>query len=249
MRTEASLPQLRLGAIYPNDAWVDIEAQALVDDFKSFLPREVELISAATYIPAADATLLNAINWANSADIDEAARRLSRYQPDFFAYYCTTMSFVRGPGMDLDISRRITAASGKPATTTSTAMIAAMRALGVTRVIVASPYLPEVERKFVDFLEAHDIQVLRSKSLHLRDGHSIVPPNEMAELVESCDMPEAEAIFVGCTGQRLARHIESLEAKLGKPVLTANQVTSWHALKLLGVLSPVRQRGSLFRNG
>jgi maleate isomerase len=246
MRTRASRPRLRLGAIYPNDAWVDVEAQALVEDFKSFLPQEVDLISAATYIPAADATLPNAINWANSTDIDEAARRLSRYQPDCFAYYCTTMSFVRGPGMDLDISRRITAAGGKPATTTSTAMIAAMQALGVTRVTVASPYLPDVEGEFVNFLEAHGIKVLRSKSLHLRDGHSIVPSDEMAELVESCDMPESEAIFVGCTGQRLARHIESLEAKLGKPVLTANQVTSWHALKLMGVLSPIPHRGSLF---
>jgi maleate cis-trans isomerase len=235
-----------LGAIYPNDVWVDAEAQALVDDFRSFLPQEVELISAATYIPALDATLPNVISWATNGDIEEAARRLSRYQPNCYAYYCTSISFARGPGLDLDISRRITAACGKPATTTSTAMIEALHALRVARVAVASPYLPDVERQFVDFLEAHQINVLKSKSLHLPDGHSVVPPEQMAALVESCDLPEVEAIFVGCTGQRLARHVESLEAKLGKPVLTANQVTSWHALKLMGVHSPVPQRGSLF---
>jgi maleate isomerase len=220
----------------------------MIEDFGSFVPQEVELISAGTHIPALDATLPNVINWAINGEIEEAARRLSRYQPDCFAYYCTSISFARGPGMDLDISRRITAACGKPATTTSTAMIAALHALGITRVAVASPYLPDVERQFMNFLEAHQVKVLKSQSLHLPDGHSNVPPDQMAALVETCDLPEAEAIFVGCTGQRLAQHIEFLEAKLGKPVLTANQVTSWHALKLMGVSSSVPHRGSLCAN-
>lgn len=246
MTRNALKPQFRLGAIYPNDAWVDIEAQALVEDFRSFLPREVELISAATFIPAEPTTLPNVSRWASNGDIEEAARRLSRYQPDCFAYYCTSISFGRGVGMDLDISQRIVAACGKPATTTSTAMIAALRALGVTRVAVASPYLPDVEHELANFLDAHGVKVLQSKALHLPDGHSIVPPSQMAALVESCDIAGAQAIFVSCTGQRLAQHIELLEGKLGKPVLTANQVTSWHALRMMGVDSPVRHRGSLF---
>lgn len=248
MNTNASglKPRFRLGAIYPDDTWVDVETQALIADFKSFVPPEVELIAAATHIPAKDATLENACCWAENGDIEEAARRLSRYQPDCFAYYCTTISFARGPGTDLDISRRISAVGGKPATTTSTAMIAALRALGVKRIAVVSPYLPDVERQFVGFLEAHEFQVLKSNSLHLRADHSIVPPAMMAQLVEASDVPEAEAVFVGCTGQRLAAYIDHLENRIGKPVLTANQVTSWHALKLMGVVQALPNRGYLF---
>jgi hypothetical protein len=62
--------------MYPDDTWVDVETQALVDDFKSFMPPEVELISAGTYITAEDATLANACRWAENGGIEEAARRL-----------------------------------------------------------------------------------------------------------------------------------------------------------------------------
>ena len=84
----------RLGAIYPDDAWVDCEAQAVVDEFRRFMPKGVELISAATFILAVDARLDVAVELAENGDIEEAARRLLRHQPDCLAYYCTTMSFA-----------------------------------------------------------------------------------------------------------------------------------------------------------
>ena len=236
----------RFGAIYPDDAWVDVEVQALVDDFRCYMPRGVEFISVATPLPPLEATLEAGIQFAENGDIEEAARRLLKYGPDCFAYYCTTMSFVRGPGGDADIVQRIQDATGKPATTTSTAMIQALRTLDISRVSLAGPYLPEVEQKFIDFMEAHGIQVMNSVSLSLEYGHSIVPPDDMRQLAESADVPEAEAIFVGCTGQRLAPFIDAMETKLGKPVLTANQVTSWHGLQLLGVTPRLPGRGRLF---
>ncbi len=75
---------LRLGAIYPDDAWVDVEAQALVDEFRRFLPAEVELVSAATYVPAADNTTDLGVLLAENGDIEEAARRLVPYQINCF---------------------------------------------------------------------------------------------------------------------------------------------------------------------
>ena len=247
MKDETDLAWRRLGAIYPDDAWVDSEAQAVVDEFRRFMPNGVDLISAATPIAAVDATLAFSVQFAENGDIEEAARRLLRHQPHCFAYYCTTMSFARGVGGDIDISRRITQATGKPATTTSTAMIKALRALNVSRVALASPYLADVEKQFIDFVQAHDIKVVNSVSLSLRDGHSIVPPEKIRQLAESGDVPEAQAVFVGCTGQKLAEHLEAMEAKLNKPVLTANQVTSWHALQLMGVPPRVSGRGRLFQ--
>jgi maleate isomerase len=237
---------LRLGAIYPDDAWVDLEAQALVDEFRRFIPADVELISAATYVPAADNTANLGVLLAENGDIEEAARRLVPYQVDCFAYYCTTVSFVRGPGGDQDISWRVTTATGKPATTTSTAMIEALRTLEISRVSLASPYLPDVEQKFIEFFEAHGVQVVKSLSLCLERGHSVVAPEDIRSLAESADDPGAQAVFVGCTGQRLADHLDAMETLLGKPVLTANQVTSWHALKLMGIEPQLDGRGRLF---
>lgn len=243
--TDAMKPH-RIGAIYPDDAWVDSEAQALVDEFRRFLPGDVELISAATYVPAADNTADLGIFLAENGDIEEAARRLMPYKADCFAYYCTTVSFIRGPGGDFDISKRIVEATGKPATTTSTAMIEALRALNISRVSLASPYLQDVEQKFIEFFEAHGIAVVKSLSLCLERGHSIVAPEDIRRLAETSDDPEAQAIFVGCTGQKLAVYLDEMEALLGKPVLTANQVTSWHALRLLGRATQLDGRGLLF---
>jgi len=68
-------------------------------------------------------------------------------------------------------------------------------------------------------------------------------------LAETDDDPGAQAVFVGCTGQKLAQHLNAMEALLGKPVLTANQVTSWHALKLMGLEPQLAGRGRLFAMG
>ena len=87
----------------------------------------------------------------------------------------------------------------------------------------------------VEFVEAHGIKVSNSVSLSLSSGHFRVAPDEARQLAESADTPDAEAVFVACTGLRLSPCLEALESKLGKAVLTANQVTSWHALQLMGV--------------
>ena len=237
---------VRIGAIYPDDAWVDRETQALVEDFSAYLTDGAELIAASTPVASVDASCKNSVTLAENGDIEEAARRLAKYDPDCFAYYCTTVSFIRGTGGDGDIAQRIVAATGKPATTTSTAMVDAFRRLNIESVVLASPYMPDVEARFIAFVEAHGVTVLNSRALNLMDGHSIVPPEEISQLAEGADLPQADAVFVGCTGQRLAGHIEEMEQRLGKPVLTANQVTTWHALQLGGLEPVLAGRGRLF---
>jgi maleate isomerase len=247
-KTHASTPAHRptLGAVYPDDFWVDLDRTPLVDDMRSYLPEGVDMITSGTPVQARDATAALGVDLAENGDIEESARRLLRYHPDFIAYYCTTVSFIRGPGKETEIAERITRRTSLPATTTSASMIEALRHLGIKRVAVASPYLPEVETAFVRFIEAYGIAVVKSASLHLSEGHSIVDPDAMTRLAESVDSEKADAVFIGCTGQRLADHLEILEQRLDKPVMCANQVTAWNALRLMGIKTPVRGRGRLF---
>ena len=125
-------------------------------------------------------------------------------------------------------------------------MVKALRQIGVTRLALASPYMPDVEKAFITFLEGHGFEIENSVALNLPDGHGIVPPDRIRAAAEDADRPEAEAVFVGCTGQRLGHILDDMEAKLGKPVLSANQVTVWHALQLVGCEPVVPNRGSLF---
>ena len=76
--------------------------------------------------------------------------------------------------------------------------------------------------------------------LPLRDSFELarhiwrVPHDEIVRIVNAVDHPDAEALFISCTNLPTYDLIEGLEAVLGKPVLTANQVTMWAALRALG---------------
>jgi maleate isomerase len=56
----------------------------------------------------------------------------------------------------------------------------------------------------------------------------------------------AEAVFIGGNGVRAVGAVGALEEDLGRPVLSANQVAFWLALRLAGARVPVGGYGRLF---
>ena len=55
------------------------------------------------------------------------------------------------------------------------------------------------------------------------------------------------AIFISCTNFGTLDIIESLETKLGKPVVTSNFASMWKMMRLVGDESAVPGGGRLFR--
>jgi maleate isomerase len=53
-------------------------------------------------------------------------------------------------------------------------------------------------------------------------------------------------VFIGGNGFRAVGVIRALEEDLGRPVLTANQVAFWAALRLSGTRAPVAGYGRIF---
>ena len=77
-----------------------------------------------------------------------------------------------------------------------------------------------------------------------------VEPAETREIVESqVDRPEADAVFISCTGMRTAEVVGQMEASMGKPVVTANQATLWRLGRLAGCLSAIENGGILLSDG
>jgi maleate cis-trans isomerase len=66
-------------------------------------------------------------------------------------------------------------------------------------------------------------------------------------LAKEVDRSEAEAVFMSDTGVRLVELVDLLEAELDKPVMSANMVTMWHALRLSGIRETMAGLGRLFR--
>ena len=110
-----------------------------------------------------------------------------------------------------------------------------MDVLGITRLAIATHYVPKLTERLEDFLAADGRTVVGTAGLGLDRLIWHVPYNVTADLVRQADHPDAEAVFVSCTNLPTFHIIAALEEELGKPVLTANQVTAWAGLRRLGL--------------
>lgn len=170
-----------------------------------------------------------------NAGVAQAASLIASVTPDVVAFACTSGSFIDG---EAALARQIEALEeivACPVVATSRCIVQCLRTLGIRRVALATPYLDAVNAAEQAFLQSHGFEVVGIEGLGL-SGKAIreVAPEAVCELVRRADRQAAEAIFVSCTDFRAFEVVGRLEAELGKPVLTSNQVT------LRGVLDALR---------
>ncbi|WP_433679773.1 maleate cis-trans isomerase family protein [Nocardia sp. CA-119907] len=176
------------------------------------------------------------------------AELLAPERPAAVVWACTSGSFVYGPQGARDQVRALAAAAGVPASSTSLAFVAAARALGVRRVAVAASYPDEVARLFVDFLADAGIEVVAQSSAGIDTAAEVgtLTAAQVRELTLANDHPDAQALLIPDTAMHTIAVLPELEAALGKTVLTANQVTIWEGLRLIGEVPTAAVLGSLF---
>jgi maleate isomerase len=163
--------------------------------------------------------------------------------PEVVLYLCTSGSFVRGVEGERRMCAVMRDAGAPAAVTTSGALLDALAYLDVRTVAVASPYVPDVAAHLDAYLRAAGINVLAHRRLGLDEHIWQVPRRAVRELVLTADDAAAEAVFVSCTNVPTYELIAELEDLLGKPVLSANQVSMWAALREAGATPPsTRQR-------
>ena len=228
----------RIGVLYPGDGLLDHE-------FWQLAPEDVGVFITRTAVPRGEVSAEAALDLAVDPDIEESALRYT-IDLDSIAFACTSISFIRGVGGDTEIIERIERAAGVPATTTSTAAVKALRAMGATRVAVATPYVDEINIGLREFLAGHGFQVVAVAGMELGHGIGQVPADEVRRFVTRACHPAADAVFISCTNFATVEILDALEQDLGVPVLSANQVTMWDALSLAQVTPCKEGVGSLF---
>ena len=183
-------------------------------------------------------------------DIEARSRDLATADVDVIVLGAAAPSFLKGLGYDREMAQKITAASGKPATTTSTALIEALRHLGVSRVVLGAAYDDKVNAIAKTFLEVNGFNVLAAHGLGLVDNLVVGRLDESSayELARKIDRPDAEAIVLACTNWKTMDAIERLERELGKPVVSTTQVSIWAALRAIGRIEGVPGYGRLLRD-
>ncbi|MEV0405057.1 maleate cis-trans isomerase [Actinoallomurus sp. NPDC050550] len=176
--------------------------------------------------------------------------RLKEHDVDAVVWACTSASFIYG----WDGARRqieeLSRVSGLPASSTSFAFAHAVRALGVRRLAVGATYPEDVAAYFVRFLEASGAEVIQVSGRGIITAAEVgtLGREQVLELARSNDHPDADAVLLPDTALHTAAWLDELEEAVGKPVLTANQVSVWEGLRLAGDTRPRDGLGSLFRS-
>jgi maleate isomerase len=232
-----SLPAYRLGVLVPSsNTTVEIE-------LRDTLPRAISLhVGRLPLTRIAADSIVEILR-----PLDEESRKLASADVDLILLGATAPSFFNGLGYDREVSARIEAATGKPATTTSTALLEALRALGATRIALGAAYDDEVNAVAASFLEANGFEVVSRLGLGYVDNLQVgrLGIDSALGVGRRVDSPDADAIVLACTNWVSMPAIAPLEAELGKPVISTTQASLWACLRRLGWTRPLDGAGML----
>lgn len=177
----------------------------------------------------------------------EISKRLS--SADVIGFTCTLASFIGGVEYDRDIIVGIERATGKPATTTSTAVAEGLRALGAKRMILVSPYPKEITDFEVKYFADQGFETVYHESLGIttRRGLDLHPLAETYKFAMQVyrNSPPADVMFLTCGGLPSAEIITPLQKATGMPVISSNTCLIRQCLKLAKIQEPIKGYGKL----
>lgn len=176
-------------------------------------------------------------------DIPDAIIRVKEAKPDVIIFGCTSGSLLEGPEWNEAIIQRMRRIAGVPCTTTSSAVVEALKVMQLTRIAVGTPYPDAVNQKLIEYLSATGICVTRMVSIPYEQAQS---GSAARRLVKSLDGPDIDGIFISCTDFRTMHILDRLEREVRKPIISSNQASFWFCLKLGGLKEEIKGFGSLF---
>jgi maleate isomerase len=186
--------------------------------------------------------------FADPPHVDAAAELLAAAPLHAIAFGFTSSSYVRGAADDAELKARLEGRTrGIPVVITCAAALLALRALGARRLALIDPpwFSAELTALGAEYFRSQGVDVVYAAPAGLPSGQYLVHPGQLYEWARAHVPASAEAVFIGGNGFRAVGAIEALEEDLGRPVLTANQVAFWQALRLSGVRAPVAGYGEL----
>jgi maleate isomerase len=173
----------------------------------------------------------------------EAADRLAETLPRLICWNGTSAAWL---GLDRDraLCAAITDRTGVEATSTMLAYQTVLAQMGVRRLGLVTPYLPEIQARIIANFAAQGIDVVAEVHLSDKGNHSFADygPEQVAGLVRDVARTRPDAIAIICTNFRGAPLAQVLEAELGIPVLDSVAITAASCLRMAG-LDPAQVTG------
>ncbi|WP_018155434.1 maleate cis-trans isomerase family protein [Demetria terragena] len=225
------------------------------DDYPAFaarvrdagIPIDLPLIHTRMDIDAHEVGPL--LDIGNADYLADGARELVALGAQSVMWACTSGSFVFGWKGAADQVEQLSQACERPASSTSFAFVDACRALNIERVAVAASYPQDIAERFVAFLRAADIEVVGMGSHGIITAAEVgtLGRDQVEQVVTGADLSaHVQAVLVPDTAMHTLAWLDDLERAAGRTVLTANQVTTWKGLDLLGHTPLIPHAGRLF---
>jgi maleate isomerase len=184
----------------------------------------------------------------DDSKILEAARLLADARVDVIAWSGTSASWL-GFGKDAQLCRRVTEATGIPATTSVLALNELLAAQGARTLGLVSPYVDEVQRRIAANYASLGVEVVAERHLGISVNFEfgMVEPDTLRTMLREAAAARPAALTVMCTNLAAAQLAAQLERELDIPIYDSVATVVWKALKTVGVdTRSVRGWGRLF---
>jgi maleate isomerase len=187
--------------------------------------------------------------FAEPPELDDAAELLAAAPLHVIAYGFTSSAYVIGARGEADMVHRLRRRSrGLPVVSPCAAAVQALHALDAHRIVLFDP--PWFDAQLVGlgraYYEDAGFDVLDATACALPSDQTAITPEALHGWIVEHTPADADAIVVGGNGFRAVGAIAALEADLGRPVLTANQVLLWGALRAADARPRVDHYGRIF---
>ena len=232
----------------PRFGLVALQADETIErDMRRLLPLDAEFL--VTRVPS-DKEVTSETLAAMEGHLSAAAALFPKgMEFDAVGYGCTSGTAQIGADR---VSTNIKSATRTACVTQPlSSLISACAHLGLRRLAILSPYVREVSAKLGEAVREAGIEMPVFGSFNVSTEALVARidrPSIEAAAISLMRDRDVDALFISCTNLRALDVIAPLEARLGKPVLTSNQVLAWHMMQSAGATFPASAPGVLFRS-
>ena len=243
----------RIGLLVPSsNTTMETEVPALLRARERERPEETFSVhSARLRMDEVTPEALQAMN----AQTERATMELADLRPSVVATGCMVAIMAQGPGQHRVAEAEIEALLARedaaaPAVSSAGALVDALHSIGARRIGIVAPYLEELTRLVVAYLEDAGIEVEDAVSLEVSDNRAVaaLDPEDLKDHWQRLDLGGCDALVLSaCVQMPSLSVLEEVEQRSGLPTLSAATATTWAVLRALDVEPVVPGAGALLR--
>lgn len=169
----------------------------------------------------------------DDSQIMQAAHMLADAHVDVIGWNGTSSGWL-GFEADRRLCRRITEATGIPATTSVLALNEILQKTNAQEFGLVTPYLDDVQEKIIANYRNEGMNCIaeRHLNLHVNFSFSEVEADEIRRMVREVAKAGPRAISIFCTNLNAAHLVAGLEAETGIPIYDTIATVLWKSLRI-----------------